>query len=72
MDYQKYAETEIMKSNVLVPALTGTAMALILMDKVFHYHGYSFSTILPSILLLFCLWYPFFQSLSQFKNQKAD
>ena len=69
MGHKKYAEVEIAKSSILTPALTGTAMAVILMGKVFQSHGYSFNTISPSILLLVCLWWHFFQSMSLFKKQ---
>ena len=52
MDYKKQAEQIEKKSSLLVSALTGSAMALILFGKVFESHGYTFLTIVPSILLV--------------------
>ena len=59
MDYKKQAEEIEKKCSLLVSALTGSAMALILFGKVFESHGYTFLTIMPSVLLVVCLWWPF-------------
>ena len=59
MDYKKQAKKIEKKSSLLVSALTGSAMALILFGKLFESHGYTFLTIVPSVLLLICLWWPF-------------
>ena len=62
MDYKKQAEKIEKKSSLLVSALTGSGMALILFGKVFESHGYTFLTIVPSVLLVICLWWPFVDS----------
>jgi len=59
MDYKKQAEQIEKKSSLLVSASTGSAMALILFGRVFESHGYTFLTIVPSVLLVICLWWPF-------------
>ena len=62
MDYKKQAEKIEKKSSLLVSALTGSGMALILFGKVFKSHGDTFLTIVPSVLLVICLWWPFVDS----------
>ena len=62
MDYKKQAEKIEKKSSLLVSALTGSGIALILFGKVFESHGYTFLTIVPSVLLVICLWWPFVDS----------
>ena len=62
MDFKKQAEKIEKKSSLLVSALTGSGMALILFGKVFESHGYTFLTIVPSVLLVTCLWWPFVDS----------
>ena len=70
MDYKKQAEQIENKSSLLVSALTGSGMALILFGKVFESHGYTFLTIVPSILLVICLWWPFVDSRVLFKSKE--
>ena len=70
MDYKKQAEKIEKKSSLLVSALTGSGMALILFGKVFESHGYTFLTIVPSILLVICLWWPFVDSRVLFKSKE--
>lgn len=71
MDYKKQAEQIEKKSSLLVSALTGSAMALILFGKVFESHGYTFLTIMPSVLLVICLWWPFVDK-SAFQKKGVD
>jgi len=71
MDYNKQAELETKKGNIFISALTGTAMAIIIMGMAFESYGYSFRTIAPSVLLIFCLWWPFFQSKKYFLHKKT-
>ena len=70
MDYKKQAEQIEKKSSLLVSALTGSGMALILFGKVFESHGYTFLTIVPSILLVIYLWWPFVDSRVLFKSKE--
>ena len=69
MDYKKQAEQVEKKSSLLVSALTGSGMALILFGKVFESHGYTFLTIVPSVLLIICLWWPLVDSRERFKRK---
>jgi len=64
-------QTETSKGNFLTTALVGTSMTFILMAKVIGAHGYSFFTISPAVLLLFCLWWPFLSYISGNKNSTA-
>ena len=70
MDYKKQAKKIEKKSSLLVSALTGSAMAFILFGKVFESHGYTFLTIVPSVLLFICLWWPFVDSRELFKSKE--
>jgi len=71
MDYNKYAENETNKGTMLVSSLTGSAMAFILIGKLVESYGYTFGTIAPSVLLIFCLWWPFLQSKNYFMSQRG-
>jgi hypothetical protein len=71
-DFQKYADSVIAQSNILMPALVGTSMALPLMGKVFDSYGYTFSTVAPSIVLILSLWIPILQNRALFKKGRLD
>ena len=70
MNYEKSAGKEIIKRKMLTSALVGSGMAIMLLGKVFHSHGYEFSTVGPSLLLVWCLWWPYLESLSLTKKEK--
>ena len=72
MDYNKQEELEAKKGDILTSALVGTAMALIIMGMAFESYGYTFGTIAPSVLLIFCLWWPFFQSKNYFLRKNNN
>ena len=59
LNFQMNNIIEKYSSNFLSTALIGTAMALILLGKVFGSDGYTFFTVSPAVLLLICLWSPF-------------
>ena len=65
-------QTETSKGNFLTTALVGTSMAFILMGKVIGAHGYSFFTVSPAVLLLFCLWWPFLSYIFANKNSPSN
>lgn len=68
MDYKKYAERVEQRSGILTFAALGTSMALLLTGKALQTDGYTFLTVVPFILLIISLWWPYW---CMWKDMKA-
>ena len=70
--YKKYAVDEEKRGHILVSAVVGTVMAFIVCGRLFESHGYGFSTVVYSVIVVASLWFPYIQMQIVNRKDKRD